>query len=75
MLATYRLNSNELNNDIIKSIKSTFKNKKIEITIQEIEDETEYLSKNPVNNKHLLEAIENVRNKTNLIEVNFDDLQ
>ena len=75
MLATYRLNSNELDDVTLKSIFNTFKGKNIEIIIKEIEDETEYLSKNPVNNKHLLDAIENVKNKTNLVEVKFDDLQ
>ena len=58
MQATYRLSVNELNEDFITTIKKIYKDKEIEIIIQEAEDETEYLMRSPANREHLLRAIE-----------------
>jgi hypothetical protein len=39
-------------------------------------DETEYLMRSPANKRHLLQALENVKNRKNLITIeNFDDLK
>ena len=43
MITTYRLNSKELSNEIIRSIKEAFKDKDIEITVSDLMDETDYL--------------------------------
>ena len=43
MVTSYRLDVNELSEDIIKSIKAAFKNKTIKITVSDVFDETEYL--------------------------------
>lgn len=67
MLSTYRLNADELTNDLISAIKKTYSHKNIEIVIQDVEDETEYLMRTPANKKHLLEAINNIENKENLV--------
>ena len=40
---TYKLNADELTNDILNSIKSAYQHKEIEIIVQDIQDETEYL--------------------------------
>lgn len=58
MQATYRLSVNELNEDFITTIKKIYKDKEIEIIIQEAEDETEYLMRSPANREYLLRAIE-----------------
>jgi len=68
MYTTYRLNVNELNNNFIKAVKQLFKDKDIEITVTDF-DETEYLLSSPENKKRLLEAIDDVNNRRNLIEV------
>lgn len=57
MTTTYRLNSKELSNDIIKSIKEVFGDKDIEITVTDAIDETEYLLSTEANKKHLYKSI------------------
>jgi antitoxin YefM len=71
MYTTYHLNVNELNNNFIKSIKQLFKDKDIEITVSDF-DETEYLLSSPENKKRLLESLDNVNNRRNLIEVDSE---
>jgi antitoxin YefM len=68
------MNADELSSDIIKAIKRTYQHRQIEIVIQEIEDETEYLLSSPANKEHLLRAIENIKNRTNLVQVKLEDL-
>ena len=58
MYATYRLKADELTEDFVKILKESFRDKDIEIIVQESEDETEYLLGTEANRKHLLEAIE-----------------
>ncbi len=67
MYTSFKLSAEELNDDFIISIKKLFKNKQIEIIVHEMEDETEYLLKDRTNKIHLLKAIADVDNKTNLI--------
>lgn len=43
-----------------------FRNKKIEITVNEI-DETEYLFRSPANKERILRGIEDVENNRNII--------
>ena len=68
MIATYKLNTNDLSEKLIDLIRRSFPDKEIEITIME-EDTTEYLMSNPANKKHLDEAIERVENKEGLITI------
>lgn len=74
LTSSFELNANELNSNFLESIKELFKNKKIEIVISEI-DETDYLNKSENNRKRVLEAIENVKNSKNLIEVDLKDFE
>ena len=72
MYSTYRLKANELNSNFIKSLKQIFNDREIEIIVHEVvEDETDYLLKNQANKDHLLKAIENVNNKSNVVEVSI----
>lgn len=87
MESTYRLHTNELDEQFLEAIKLLFANKIIEIKISDVAvekngytdvkemDETDYLLSSPANRKHLLEAIEHVNRGENLIEVNLDDLE
>lgn len=65
MYTTYRLETEELNDDFLLSLKTLFKGKTIEIAICEVEeeseDETRYLLRDPANRQRLMAAIENVR--------------
>jgi len=56
-------------------LKNQFRNKKIQLTIAEAIDETDYLLSNPNNAKHLLTAIDNSRTKSNLTNTTIEELQ
>lgn len=74
MRTTYRLKANELDEQFIAGLKATYKDKDIEIIVYEV-DETEYLLKSEVNRQRLMQAKQNIENKTNLIEIDLEDLQ
>lgn len=73
MSTTYHLKASELNHDFLEQIKAIFGDKEIEITISEF-DETEYLLKSEANKNQILKAIENVKNRQNLVEIGLQDL-
>lgn len=62
MITTYKLNANQLSEEIIKSIKEAFGNKDIEITVSDEMDATEYLLSSEANKKHLYKSIEQFKN-------------
>jgi antitoxin YefM len=73
MQTIYRLKASELNENFLEGLKTTFKDKEIEIIVSEV-DETEYLLKSEANKQRLLQAIENVNNNTNLVEIDLANL-
>jgi antitoxin YefM len=73
MYSTYRLNANELDEKFIDALKTIFKDKEIEIAVYDV-DETEYLTRSENNKKKLFDALENVKNNKNLVEINMEDL-
>ena len=66
----YRLNTRELENSLIDTIKTTYPDQDIEIMVRE-RDETEYLLRSPANRKQLEESVKNI--KQNKI-ISFDNL-
>lgn len=74
MYSTYRLQADELNADFVKALKKTYQHRHIEIIVQDVQDETEYLLSTQANREHLLRAIENVNNHTNLATMKLEDL-
>ncbi|HEY9862989.1 MAG TPA: hypothetical protein V6D21_02300 [Candidatus Obscuribacterales bacterium] len=74
MSTVYRLKASELDTNILEEIKATFGDKEIEIIVSQF-DETEYLLKSEFNKNRLLKAVDNVKNRQNLVEVNLQDLQ
>jgi hypothetical protein len=74
MVATYRLRSDEINENFLKSIQDNYRNKEVEIIIQEVEDETEYLLKSEANRQHLLRGIESVKSGTPLKTMTIEQL-
>ena len=71
MYSTYILNTDELTPQFITALQQNYPNRKIEIFVQEVQDETEYLLKD----KHLLKAVEDIKNGKNLVAVSLDSLQ
>ena len=57
MEAIYKLKANEINPNLMETIKKLFGGKEITITITSEPDETTYLTMNPANKKHLLDSI------------------
>jgi hypothetical protein len=74
MLATYRLRAEEINDTFLKTIQNSYMNKEIEITIQEVEDETEYLLKSEPNRRHLLRGIEEIQSGVPLQTMTIEQL-
>jgi hypothetical protein len=63
MYTLYKINTDELNENFIASIKAQLQHKDIEIAIcetaQSEQDEADYLLRHPANKARLLEAIDN----------------
>ncbi len=74
MYSTYHLNSAaDINEDILKAIKNTFKEKPIVITVEEELDATDYLMSTPANRAMLKKSLDQAK-KGNLIEIKMEDL-
>ena len=69
MNSVYRLRSDELTTEFITILKKSYPHKEIEITIDEVMDETEYLMSSSANRLHLENAIKNIEQRTNLVSV------
>jgi len=70
MYTTYTLNTNELTSQFISALQQTYPGKKVEIAVQEAQDETEYLLKD----SQLLSAVEDINNRKNLVSVPLESL-
>jgi len=57
MEAIYKLKADEINQNLMNTIKKLFVGKEITITITPESDETNYLTVNPVNEKHLTDSM------------------
>ncbi len=57
MEAIYKLKANEIDNNLMVTIKKLFSGKEITISITTEPDETTYLTMNPANEKHLKESM------------------
>jgi hypothetical protein len=60
MEAVFKLNTRELENNFITSLKDAYPGQNIEITVRE-QDETDYLCGSPANRGRLETAVENVK--------------
>lgn len=74
MITTYRLHVNELTVDLIKSIKSAFKGKTVEITVSDVLDETEYLLANDANRISLERSMKQAE-KGEVVTLTVQELQ
>ena len=70
MYSTYTLNTDELTSQFISVLQQAYPGKKVEIVVQEAQDETEYLLQDP----HLVKAVEDIKNGKNLVSVPLENL-
>ena len=70
MYSTYTLNTDELTPQFVTVLQQAYPGKKVEIIVQEAQDETEYLMKDI----QLLKAVEDIKNGKNLVSVPFESL-
>jgi len=70
MYSTYTINTDELTSQFISVLQHAYPGKKVEIVVQEAQDETEYLLKDA----QLLKAVEDINNGKNLVSVPFESL-
>ena len=62
METVFRLKASEIDNKLITTLKTLFEKREIEITVTDvINDETDFLLKDPKNKAHLMQAIEEVK--------------
>ncbi len=74
MQTIYQINADELDENLLNSIKALFKNKEIEITVSE-RDETAYLLRSPANREHLLNTVNDVNENKNIITPDQEQFQ
>ena len=73
MQTIYRLKASELNQKIVDGIKAIYGDQEIEIIIYEV-DETDYLWSSEANRNKLQQAINDVNQGKNLVEVSLKQL-
>ena len=74
METIYQLNADDLNEDFLEGLKSSFKHKEIEIVVYE-RDETAYLLRSPANREHLLKAIADIADNRNVVVPDQEQFQ
>ena len=66
METIYQLNADDLNEDFLEGLKTSFKHKEIEIIVYE-RDKTAYLLRSPANRARLLEAVTDIEQNRKVV--------
>lgn len=74
MVSSFTLRTEELNANFIETIKNLFADREIEIIVQDVQTDTDYLLKSPENRKHLLQSIASLENGQRLHVISESDL-
>lgn len=74
METIYQLNADDLNEDFLEGLKTSFKHKEIEIVVYE-RDATAYLLRSPANRAHLLTAVADIEQNRNLVVPDQEQFQ
>ena len=74
MVSSFTPNTDELNAGFLETIKKLFAGKEIEITVQDVQNDTSYLLKNTANKTHLLQSIASLENNQQLHVLSEHDL-
>ena len=74
METIYQVNADDLNEDFLEGLKTSFKHKEIEIVVYE-RDETAYLLCSPANRDRLLKAVTDIEQNRNLVVPDQEQFQ
>lgn len=74
MQTIYQVNADDLNEDFLEGLRTTFKHKEIEIVVYE-RDETAYLLRSPANRARLIEAMGDVEQNHNIVVPDQEQFQ
>jgi antitoxin YefM len=74
MQTIYQVNADDLNEDFLEGLRTTFKHKEIEIVVYE-RDETAYLLRSPANRARLTEATSDVEQNRNIVVPDQEQFQ
>jgi antitoxin YefM len=75
METVFKLKAKDLDKSFIDSVRNLFKDHEIEISIKQVQDETDYLLKSPENKRDLLEAINDIKKNKNLIRLTAQEFE
>ncbi len=73
MHTVYYLRATELSEEFLASLRALFNGRELEIIVTEV-DETAYLLRTDANRQRLLQAIERVNTRQELVEVDLEAL-
>lgn len=73
MHTVYRLKASEIDQKFIDALKATFQDREIEIVVYEV-DETAYLLASEANRSRLLRAVDQIKQRQQLVTVDLDQL-
>ena len=74
METIYQVNADDLNEDFLEGLKTSFKHKEIEIVVYE-RDETAYLLRSPANRDRLLKAVTDIEQNRSLVVPDQEQFQ
>ena len=74
METIYQVNADDLNEDFLEGLKTSFKHKEIEIVVYE-RDETAYLLRSPANRERLLKAVTDIEQNRSLVVPDQEQFQ
>lgn len=74
MTATFHLQPGELNQNFLEKLNAMFRDREVEVVIHEPE-ESDYPSRNPAQERFLMEALDRVERGEGLVYVDVDELR
>ncbi|HET6401405.1 MAG TPA: hypothetical protein VFH95_08410 [Candidatus Kapabacteria bacterium] len=75
MTATFRLQSDELNENFIEKLRAMFRDREVELIVHDVESESDYPLDNPIQAQFLREALDRVERGEGLVSVSLDELR
>jgi hypothetical protein len=67
MTATFTIHKNELNQALLEKLKAAFSSDEVRIIVTDADDDADYPYNNPAQREHLLQTIDDINKRQNLI--------